>query len=325
MVTGATGFIGNKLCAVLASHGHQVVAMQRGNCHSPNVNESHKVDFSDNATQLPDLDDVDVVFHLAGIAHQSAASEEYYQVNCVGALMLARHAAQQGVKHFIFLSSTKAMGSNVASEVRSESDLGSTKNDVYGDSKRRAEKALELLANKTSMAITTIRPPLVYGKGVKGNMQTLVKAGMRGMPRPALAGGLSMVSLPDLVDGLLVLGSQRAVGYRCFILCDNEHYTTQRILDAVVVGKAGVPAPWSVPLPLCRIACWLRDLVFGNIGANKTEGTYEKLFGQSLFSNAAIQQQTSWRPRQTLELMMPAIIETLSHDAYVENKRDSKP
>lgn len=312
LVTGATGFIGNELCAMLAADGHQVVAMQRGLCVSPAVTESLSVDFSANSMQLPAMDGIDVVFHLAGIAHQQAASKDYYQINCDGTLKLARHAAQQGVKHFLFLSSTKAMGSNPLGKVRSELDLGSTDNDIYGDSKRRSEKALELFSSETSMAITSIRPPLVFGSGVKGNMKALVRAGLKGLPRPALAGGLSMVSLPDLVDALLILGKQPARGYRCFILCDNESYSAQKILDAVVVAKGRTPTSWSVPLPLCRLACYLRDWVSGNTGANKKEGSYDKLFGQSVFSSAAIQQQTSWRPLRTLELIMPEIIESLS-------------
>jgi len=314
VVTGATGFIGNKLCEVLADDGHQVIAMQRGDCHLPHVIENYRVDFAVEPLQLPSMDGVDVVFHLAGIAHQMAVADDYYQVNCQATLSLARHAAQQGAKHFVFLSSTKAMGNNTGCDIRSEADLGPTTIDIYGDSKRRAEKALENFATQTSMAITCVRPPLVFGRGVKGNMLALVKAGLRGVPRPALAGELSMVSLQDLVDGLLVLGTHSAVGYRCFIVCDNEAYSAQRILDAVVVAKGRTPASWSIPLILCRLACWLRDLVNGNFGANKKEGTYHKLFGQSLFSNAAFQQQTGWHPRQSLELIMPEIIEYLSKD-----------
>ena len=319
VVTGATGFIGKKLCSVLIGYGHEVVTMQRSESGLASVIENHKIDLLTNTSQFPSMTGVDVVFHLAGIAHKQVSSEDYYQVNCVGTLGIARHAAQQGVKHFVFLSSTKAMGCKIDCKTRSESDLGNTDNDAYGDSKRRAEKALKLLAVGTSMSITTIRTPLVFGGGVKGNMQALLKAILKGMPRPASAGGSSMVSLPDLVDGMLVLGEQWGLDYRCFILCDNESYTTQRIFDAVIVGSGKVPSSLSVPLVLCRIACWLRDMFFLKGGTNGGESTYEKLFEHSLFSSAAIQRKTSWQPVETLESMMPEIIESLSDDIICDS------
>lgn len=246
---------------------------------------------------------VDVVFHLAGIAHQQAGDADYQQLNHRATLRLAGLAADAGVRRFVFLSSVKAMGPATTDSQRAEADCAPPGN-AYGLSKWRAECDLRATCGDSPMAVYILRPALVYGVGARGNLALLARAVRAGLPRPPLAGGRSMVALDDLVDLLCLLADRGPGGVHTWIVTDGETYTTRYIYDQMrrAAGK-GRGIGW-LPLPLWRLLASLWDVLQRNRG----EATFDKLFGAERYSNAALLAATGWHPRRTLGEIIPHIM-----------------
>ncbi len=243
------------------------------------------------------LQGVDVFFHLAGIAHRQERELAYEELNYRATLRLARLASAAGIGCFIFLSSVKAMGPPTSAAVRSES-AGARPLDAYGLSKWQAERALQEQFCDDPMSVVIVRPALVYGANVKGNLQRLASAVRLGLPRPPEGGSRSMIALEDLVELLCVIARRRPPpGVHTWIACGSERYSTQAIYDLLreASGK-GRGVGW-LPRWVWRAGVHLLDMASGR----RDESTYDKLFGTELYSNAAVLRDMDWRPRIRLE------------------------
>ncbi len=253
----------------------------------------------DLAEQYPDSDllrGVDVFFHLAGIAHQRAPESAYTAVNHKATVQLARLASAAGVRCFVFLSSVKAMGVCQSADMRAESAC-TLPADAYGLSKWQAECALREQFSCGGMSVAIVRPVLVYGPHARGNLQSLALAVRYGLPRPPQLGRRSMIALDDLVELLCVIAQKPPSGVRTWIACGADAYSTQEIYDLMRAGLGkSKPKAW-LPRWAWRFGSSLVDFIAGHGG----EPTYEKLFGTALYSNAAVLEDTIWRPRIRLE------------------------
>ncbi len=295
LVTGATGFIGRELVRELVARGEAVVALsRRGGEVVPGV-ISIPCEFGREAVPSQLLDDIDVVFHLAGIAHRQERGD-YRAVNCVATLDLARMAAEAGVRCFLFLSSVKAMGPAPDCAPRSESECYPPA-DPYGQSKWEAECALRDLLGRTSCSLVVLRPALVYGRGAKGNLARLARAVQWRLPRPPRRGERSMVSLPDMVRLLCTLGDAPPQGQHTWIVCDGQRYSFRRIYDALRAAAGLRPGRGWCPLWLWRLGAAVLDLT----GRPGGESSFDLLFGCENYSNSAVIAATSWQPRLALE------------------------
>lgn len=284
------------MCRVLCDHQHEVVALSRSGETIPDVEQSHAVDL---ATELPSaevLADVEVVFHLAGIAHRQAASHDYEQVNHQATVSLARSAAEAGVSCFVFVSSVRAMGTAEGALQRAEGDVQAPTDD-YGRSKFLAERDLRQACAGGPMSLVILRPALVYGPGVKGNLQRLAGAVQRGLPRPPERGARSMISVHDLALLMQFLGQSPPAGVHTWVVTDGERYSTRRLYDVLRLASGAGPGRAWLPGWFWRLAAALVDLP----GRGGSEGTYERLFGTELYSNAALLRDTGWRPRQQFD------------------------
>jgi nucleoside-diphosphate-sugar epimerase len=238
---------------------------------------------------------VDTVFHLAGIAHQQAAESAYRQVNELATIQLAQLAANAGVRSFVFLSSVKAMGEARDNTQRTEQACN-TPTDAYGLSKARAESALRAGLSNSPMAVAILRPALVYGPAVKGNLGLLARGVRAGLPRPPELGARSMVASADLVDLMCIAAEEAKPGVQTWIATDGQRYSARGIYDQLrEAAGLGVGTSW-LPTAGWRLACLLRDWH----GGGHIEPTFEKLFGTELYSNRAVQAATRWRPRLRL-------------------------
>ncbi len=303
LVSGATGFIGRQLCQQLTTQGDTVIALSKSGSPLSAGFPTLGLDLEHAGPDANLFQGVEVCFHLAGIAHQRAPDSAYQSLNCDATLRLARMAANAGVRCFIFLSSVKAMGPTATPVARVESDI-TRPIDPYGLSKWQAECALREVFAREAMSVVIVRPALVHGEHVKGNLQALARAVRWGLPRPPEGGRRSLIALEDLVELLCVFARQPPVGVSTWIACGNESYSTREIYDLLrIAGRQGGGVAW-----LPRWAWWgaarLVDLLAGDTDGNLRD----KLFATELYSNAAVLAATQWRPRIRLEDTIERIV-----------------
>ncbi len=202
LVSGASGFIGRALCLLLMERGCRVRALLRHECAGP-WHEQVLCDLSNDRVPKESCEGVDGIFHLAGIAHVRAQSREeeimYERVNVGGVRLLLDAAAAAGVTRFVYFSSVKAAADPGEHCVDETWDLPPT--DAYGRSKLSAEQ-LVLMRVGSGMHVSILRPTLVYGHGVKGNLRRMIDAVAAGrFPLlPDTSNRRSMVALSDLAE-----------------------------------------------------------------------------------------------------------------------------
>jgi nucleoside-diphosphate-sugar epimerase len=246
-LTGATGFIGRSLLAELPRRGFRVRVLLRRPSEVPEGAASAVIgDIASPHNMAAALRDVDMVIHSAGLAHAMSGrpEDDYRAINTEGTIRLAQAAERAGVKRFVFLSSIRAQSGPTAASVLTE-DQEPQPTDPYGRSKLEAERGLSTLG----LDWVALRPVLVYGPGVKGNMAALLQLAQTPWPLP-LAGlkarrsVLSLENLAAAVDTVL-----RAPGplRRPFIVADPEPVTVPEIITALRAGLGR--GPGLVPLP----------------------------------------------------------------------------
>lgn len=268
LVTGATGFVGKALVQRLASNAvHDVrAAVRREITSMSDAVEIVKIgDYSPSTDWIRALDSVDVVVALAAHTHVMGrpGSErilEYRSVNVDGTLSLAKQAAGQAVKRFIFLSSVKVFGEGLAFEdpdragppqVYTETDSPAP-TDAYGISKYEAELGLLDISRETGLEVVIIRPPLVYGPGVRANFRSLMNVVARGIPLPlgAIRNRRSLLGLDNLVDFIVTCVAHPAAANELFLVSDGDDLSTadlvRRLADAMGRPARLIPVPPSV-------------------------------------------------------------------------------
>jgi UDP-glucose 4-epimerase len=253
-ITGATGFLGNALLRRLSSQ-YEVVALVRKEPLKQLAGLEYRIcgDLSPTQEWSNQLLGVDVVIHTAARVHvmqeRSASEREYRRTNVEGTLNLARQAANAGAKRFIFLSSIKVNGefTNLGKPFQA-SDVPKPE-DTYGVSKMEAELGLYEISKDTSMEVVCIRPPLVYGPGVKGNFLSLLRWLERGLPLPlgSVHNLRSLVALDNLVDLIITCLDHPAAANQSFLVSDNEDLSTTELLRRM--GNALDRPARLIPVP----------------------------------------------------------------------------
>ena len=252
LVTGATGFVGSALIKCLGiDPNYSVVGMVRSIKDIPiNSTADFRLGEIGSSIQIGiDLSDIDVIIHTAGRAHimnDNSASpiDEFRRVNTIGTLNLARFAANSGVKRFVFLSSIKVNGESTDLGVPFSINSKENPRDPYGVSKYEAEIGLRNISKETDLEVTIIRPPLVYGPGVKGNFNTLIKALSLRIPLPFASvknNRRSMVGLDNLLNMIVhCVGHPKAANHT-FLISDKTDLSTYSLLR-LLGASIGKPA-----------------------------------------------------------------------------------
>lgn len=258
LVTGASGFVGSAVVdkLVVCPEFSLRVAVRQLNHHFPSNVDVGQVSglFSDTVWGAA-LQGVDVVIHAAARVHvmHDAVTDplvEYRRVNVEGTLSLARQASAAGIRRFIFISSIKVNGEGTTLGNPYRADDQPAPVDPYGVSKMEAERGLQQLAAETGMEVVIIRPPLVYGPGVKANFQTMMWWLNKGFPLPlgAIYNKRSLVSLDNLVDLIVTCVDHPAAANQIFLAGDGEDLSTTELLQRM--SKAlGKPAR-LIPVPV---------------------------------------------------------------------------
>ena len=263
LVTGASGFVGQALCSSLLTQGHAVRAAVRS-AGLPSANGLDVVAVGDVGAQTDwsaALSGVDCVIHCAArahVMHETAADalEAYRTVNVAGTRRLAEQAATLGVRRFVFLSSIHVNGVFTHGAHLFEHDDVPAPIENYAISKWEAEKVLWEVSAKTGLEVVVVRPPLVYGPGVKGNMLRLLSMVASGMPLPlgAVHNQRSLVGLDNLVDLLIHCVDHPAAAGQVLLVSDGEDLSTPELIRvlAQAMGKPSRLVP--VPVLLLRAA-----------------------------------------------------------------------
>jgi nucleoside-diphosphate-sugar epimerase len=296
LVTGANGLVGRALCAQLAQGGHAAIRTVRS---FTSRGEWAVGDLHGNTDWLAALGTgTDAVVHSAARVHvmddmSPDPLAEFRRVNVDGTLNLARQAAAAGVRRFVFISSVKVNGeATLAGKPLTEQDAAAPQ-DAYGISKMEAEQGLRQIALNTGMEVVIIRPPLVYGPGVKANFAALMRAVQRGYPLPlgAVHNQRSLVALGNLVDFIITCATHPLAANQTFLVSDGHDLSTAELVRGMAQA-AGVRARLlPVPVPLLRAAA----AVLGKAGA------VDRLCGNLQVDIAKARNFLGWLPPVSVE------------------------
>lgn len=295
LVTGANGFVGSSLCVRLTRDGVPVRGAVRSLNSKPDGTEALAIgSLSSDTNWTEALKNVEQVVHLAARVHvmtdnSSDPLAEFRRVNVEGTAALARQAAVAGVRRFVFLSSVKVNGEfTEVGEPFSADDIPAPE-DPYGVSKYEAEQLLRQIAAETGMEVVIIRPPLVYGPGVKANFESMMRWLARGVPLPLAAvtnNRRSLVALDNLTDLIVTCLNHPAAANQTFLVSDGEDLSTAQLLKRMGAAM-GRPARLSyLPPTLLKLGATVLN----------RPGIYQRLCGSLQLDIVKTIQLLGWTP-----------------------------
>lgn len=292
LISGANGFVGSTLCNVLQNQGYTVVPLVRRSGFSPD-----EIVFDDIA-KLGDIEiqPGDIVIHLAAKVHESSQDNDidYHRVNVEGTKKIARLAAHNKASQFIFISSAHVNGIKTHGKAFSETDVLNKFCSSYAKSKYLAEQAVHSIFAGTQTCYTILRPTLIYGPGVKGNLTKLVFAIEKNIPLPlrAMTSPRHFLYLDNFISSILkVIQCKAQANEQVFLVSDNESASTAQLISHIAKVKRSHTALFYMPKILLKIIC----KVLGKKEA------LDKLSCEFLVNNQHIQTTLQWHPPYTFE------------------------
>lgn len=274
LITGANGFVGKSLSKTLCNHGHTVTAIHR--------------DYT--GAELP-VNSYQCLIHLAGRAHvmHETASDiysAYREVNVDYSLKVAALSKSLGVKRFIFLSSIKVNG-EVSRLPYTELDSPAPL-DAYGQTKLEAEIALKNFCAKNQMELVIIRPPLIYGGGVKANFRSLIQLCKKPIPLPFghIHNKRSLVSLENLNSFIELCCHHPHAANQTFLISDDRDISTAELINTIK-GALGQKS-WQLPIPATVL-----KMTFSMLGKQNLN---ERLLANLQVDISKAKQLLHWKP-----------------------------
>lgn len=299
LVTGANGFVGRPLCRVLEERGWIVRAGVRKAATDFQLLRGNTVETGDleNQKNWPEiLAGCRSVVHLASRVHvmrDKAADplHRYLQTNTAATRRLTEAAAEAGVQRFIFVSTIKVNGdSNTAPFTEQNTPQP---HDAYAISKYRAELALQKISRESDLEIVIIRPPLVYGPGVKANFFRLLQLVDRRLPMPfaSLQNLRSFVSIDNLVDFICCCLEHPAAGNQTFLVSDDDDLSTPALLQTMASSMGKQLRLFSCPPSILRL--------LGRLLGRSAE--IERLCGSLQIDTSKARKLLGWQPPFTVK------------------------
>jgi nucleoside-diphosphate-sugar epimerase len=249
LVTGAAGFIGAALCRDLARRGHAVLGVTRGSAEPIAGVEPFPVgDIGPRTSWSGRLDRVDIVVHLATRAHRPVTAAGV-EIEAAAAAALARAAAAAGVRRFVHMSSIKAMGSETRPGAPFRAGDPALPEDSYGRAKLAIEDALAAAARESGLDLVILRPPLVHGPRVKGNLRALVRLAASGLPLPfaSVDNRRSLIFVDNLVDLVAAACIHPDAAGRVLLARDAADLSTPELIRALAAGLGRNAQLFPVP------------------------------------------------------------------------------
>lgn len=319
LITGATGFVGKTVCFESHDAGYEVIVAvrERTQIFSEKIEQFKMVDLSQEIDWENALQGVDTVIHTAARVHvmnddATDSLVEFRKVNTVGTLSLAKQAAEAGIKRFVFLSSIKVNGEMTHLEHPFISDDDCIPTDPYGLSKYEAEQGLLEMAEETGMEVVIIRPPLVYGPGVKANFASMMKWMSKSIPLPfgAIHNKRSLVALDNLVSFIIHCADYTKTtqaANQIFLISDGEDVSTTELLHKV--AKAFGKKALLLPIPASLMTLAAKLLGKGDVA--------NRLFGSLQVDSSKARELLGWKPVITMDEQLKK-----TADAYLAKKKD---
>ena len=311
LVTGGTGFVGGRLVAILRRHGARVRGLARPASAIPADWEGVETapgDLADAAGLARACAGMETVFHVAGFAHADAAdtpefAARHWAANAEATFNLLDAAVAAGVRRFVFVSSVKAVGEPGPRCVDERWDA--PPETPYGRAKRAAEERALAVGRETGLSVAILRPALVYGPGMKGNLPRLIAAVRRGWcpPLPETGNRRSLVHVDDLARALLLAAAQPAAAGQTYFVTDGRPLSGRELY--VVLRRAlelSIPR-WTLPASVLHGAAGLADGVRWLAGRRerRARAALDKLLGWACYDSSRIQRELGYRPEWTLE------------------------
>ncbi|NQV72052.1 NAD-dependent epimerase/dehydratase family protein [bacterium] len=291
LVTGASGFVGSALVPILLKSGFSVRCAVRS-FQLINLDTVEYVeigDINDKTDWSLALKDVDAVVHLAARVHQTdkkagADIEAFRSVNVQGTKSLAKSAIAAGVNQFVFLSSIKVNGESGTFSETSKPDP----KDAYGISKLEAEEILTDIFRGKDKSLVIIRPPLIYGPGVKANLNALIRLVRTGVPLPfgSFKNKRSLIGIGNLVDLLISCLRKAPEGSHVYLVSDGKAVSTLHLVEAI--AKADHRRTINIPIPMPLIS-----LVAIMLGKSEM---MQKLGGDLVIDSDKLSTELGWIP-----------------------------
>lgn len=312
LVTGATGFVGRHCCRQLLEQGHQVrAAVRRSSSHelSPPV-ETVEIDGIGPSTDwAPALVGIDVVIHLAGVAHRLGAeaqdaSPDLFRVNAEGTAKLAADVASHGQnQRLVFLSSIGVVASTSETVLTEESPCSPTGD--YGRSKLQGETEIRSILADSSSDWCIVRAPLVYGPGNPGNMARLGKLVRLRLPLPfsSIANRRSFVYVGNLTHFLLCCALHPDASRQTFLVSDSQDLSTPRLVRMIATSSGRRVILFPMAPGLARLAGRVGDWIGERFGLRFGLDTYsvDRLWGSLAIDASKARRLLGWNPPWDVE------------------------
>ncbi|EEF78408.1 NAD-dependent epimerase/dehydratase family protein [Methylophaga thiooxydans] len=297
LVTGANGFVGNALVRFLHQADCDVNAVIRQGNLIGKANAVFTKDIRKDTEWSDALNGVSIVVHTAARAHViddnvRESLQAFREVNTLGTLNLAEQAAKKGVKRFIFISTIGVNGAVTYGQSFSEEDVPQPHND-YAVSKWEAEQGLMRIAAETGMAVTIIRPPLIYGPGAPGNFRTLAKWVRKGVPLPfaRINNSRSFLALDNLIDFIVLSMTHPKAINETFLLADSRDVSTSELITSIADAYHAT----------YRLFYFPRKAVYYLAKLARREQMYKQLWGSLEIDLTKARTLLGWQPLVTMD------------------------
>ena len=293
MVTGSNGFLGRYLCDYLENKNFRVVRASRNYLDDKKIN----LDFENKINWSEHLVNIKCIIHTAAKVHvlkkRRTLNKQYDKINYEGTISLAEQAALYGVSRFIYISSAKVCGEKTDLDKPINENSISDITDPYAISKLYTEKKLIEISKKTKMEIVIIRPPLVYGPGVKANFLSMMKWINKGIPLPfAEINNLrSLISLENLSDFICLCIDNLNAKNETFLISDDQDISTSRLLEKIMLNFNKRVNLFSIN----KNIIYFLFLILGKINM------YERLFNSLHLDVTKAKNLIGWKPKKTLD------------------------
>lgn len=316
LVTGASGFIGRRLCDRLVSEGVGVRAVMRHGPRGP-WDESYALDLGRDAIPPSLLRGVDTLFHLAGKAHAVTARGDaavHQRVTVAGTRDLLAAAVDARVSSVVYFSSVKVMGER--NTVCQDETAACHPETPYGAARLEAETLIREFGERTGAHAVVLRLPMVYGPGAGGNLDRMLSSVAAGRfpPLPECGNRRSMVHVDDVVEAALCAVRSPVATGETYILTDGRAYSTREIYDLMRAALGMPERRWSLPVPVFRLLARMGDII-GAMGRKRfvfDSDAWQKLSESAWYSSAKAERDLGFRPSHTLGDTLPLMAAPLA-------------